>query len=53
MMETANAQADLNLCWAHMSKGTFSAVDAQITENLKHFHYNIGIYLFVLGFYGT
>ena len=53
MMETANAQADLNLCWARMPEGTFSAVEAQITESIKHFHYNIGIYLFVLRFYGT
>ena len=28
--DSADAQAGLNLCWAHMSKGTFSHVAVQI-----------------------
>ena len=31
--QTANVRADLNLRWAHMSKGMFSYIVAQIIQN--------------------
>ena len=33
-MKILNAQADLNLCWEHMSKGTFSHV-------VTHFSFSV------------
>ena len=46
LSKIANAQSDLNLCWAHMFKGTFSQVAAQMILFFKYSK-NISSFMYV------
>ena len=39
-LDCANAQDDLNLCWAHLSEGTFPDTAAQIIWNIDPIYQN-------------